>query len=74
MKRSKSIVFVLTAAFLFLLGCDSKTDTVTKGREAVKEVVTQPFNTLENAKESLTKSEDKTKAAIEEFDKESKQP
>ncbi len=73
MKRSKSIVFVL-AAFLFLLGCDSKTDTVTKGREAVKEVVTQPFNTLESAKESLTKSEDKTKTAIEEFDKESKQP
>ena len=74
MKRSKSIVFVLVAVFLFLLGCDSKTDTVTKGREAVKEVVTQPFNTLENAKESLTKSEDKTKTAIEEFDKESKQP
>jgi ABC-type oligopeptide transport system substrate-binding subunit len=74
MKRSKSIVFVLAAAFLSSLGCDSKTNTVTKGREAVKEVVTQPFNTLENAKESLTKSEDKTKAAIEEFDKESKQP
>jgi hypothetical protein len=74
MKRSKSIVFVLVAVFLFLLGCDSKTDTVTKGREAVKEVVTQPFNTLESAKESLTKSEDKTKTAIEEFDKESKQP
>ena len=74
MKRSKSIVFVLAAAFLFLLGCDSKTDTVTKGREAVKEVVTQPFNTLESAKESLTKSEDQTKTAIEEFDKESKQP
>jgi uncharacterized lipoprotein NlpE involved in copper resistance len=74
MKRNKSIVFVLVAVFLFLLGCDSKTDTVTKGREAVKEVVTQPFNTLESAKESLTKSEDKTKAAIEEFDRESKQP
>jgi ABC-type oligopeptide transport system substrate-binding subunit len=74
MKRSKSIVFMLAAAFLSFLGCDSKTNTVTKGREAVKEVVTQPFNTLENAKESLTKSEDKTKAAIEEFDKESKQP
>ena len=74
MKRSKSIVFVLVAVFLFLLGCDSKTDIVTKGREAVKEVVTQPFNTLESAKESLTKSEDKTKTAIEEFDKESKQP
>jgi hypothetical protein len=74
MKRTKPIVFVLTTAFLPFLGCDSKTDTVTKGREAVKEVVTQPFNTLESAKESLNRSEDKTKAAIEEFDKESKQP
>jgi len=53
--------------------CDSKKDPVTTGREAVKEVVTQPFNTLESAKDSLNKSEDKTKAAIEEFDKETKQ-
>ena len=52
--------------------CDSKKDPVTTGREAVKEVVTQPFNTLESAKDSLNKSEDKTKAAIEEFDKETK--
>jgi hypothetical protein len=39
----------------------------------VKEVVTQPFNALEGAKDSLKQSEDKTKAAIEEFDKETKQ-
>ena len=53
--------------------CDSKKDSVASGREAVKEVVTQPFNTLESAKDSLNKSEDKTKAAIEELDKETKQ-
>jgi len=63
----------LGAAFIMNSSCDSKKDPVTTGREAVKEVVTQPFNTLESAKDSLNKSEDKTKAAIEEFDKETKQ-
>ena len=63
----------LGAAFIMNSSCDSKKDPVTTGREAVKEVVTQPFNTLESAKYSLNKSEDKTKAAIEEFDKETKQ-
>jgi hypothetical protein len=53
-------------------GCDSKSDSVSKGREAVKEVVTQPFNILEGAKDSLKQSEEKTKAALEEADKESK--
>jgi hypothetical protein len=52
-------------------GCDSKSDTVSQGREAVKEVVTQPFNTLDSAKDSLKQSEDKTKAALEQADKES---
>jgi ABC-type oligopeptide transport system substrate-binding subunit len=66
--------FLIVAALLPCYACDSKSDTVTKGREAVKEVITQPFNTLEGAKESLNKSADKTKAAIDEFDKESKQP
>jgi hypothetical protein len=74
MKRRTAILPVLAVAFLTAYGCDSKTAPVTKGREAVKEVVSQPFNTLESAKESLNKSEDKTKGAIEEFDKESKQP
>ena len=60
------------AAALTNSSCDAKKDPVTTGREAVKEVVTQPFNTLESAKDSLNKSEDKTKAAIEEFDKETK--
>lgn len=53
--------------------CDCQKDPVTTGREAVQEVVTQPFNALEGVKDSLKRSEDKTKAAIEEFDKESKQ-
>jgi ABC-type transporter MlaC component len=50
--------------------CESKETTVEKGRAAVKEVVTQPFNTLDNAKDSLRQSEDKQKAAVEAADKE----
>ena len=72
--KQEPLVLMLAAALFFQYGCDSKPDPVAKGREAVKEVVTQPFNTLENARDSLTKSEDKTKAAIEQFDKEGKQP
>lgn len=74
MKRIAVLCLLLAATVSSHYGCDSKPDAVTKGREAVKEVVTQPFNTLESAKESLGKSEDKTKAAIEELDKETKQP
>jgi predicted outer membrane protein len=55
-------------------GCDSKKDPVATGREAVKDVVTQPFNTLDAAKESLSKSAERSKAAIEELEKEFKQP
>jgi ABC-type oligopeptide transport system substrate-binding subunit len=73
MNRNLSALLV-AAVLLSCYACDSKSDTVTKGREAVKEVITQPFNTLEGAKESLNKSADKTKAAIDEFDKENKQP
>lgn len=51
--------------------CDSKSDTVSQGREAVKEVVTQPFNTLDSAKDSLKQSAEKAKAALEQADKES---
>jgi hypothetical protein len=72
--QNRTILIALVIALSSYYGCDSKTDSVTKGREAVKDVVTQPFNTLESTKESLNKSEDKTKAAIEEFDKETKQP
>lgn len=69
MKPRSSMFLLLAAGLLPHTGCDSKTDTVTKGREAVKEVVTQPFNTRDAAKESLKQSEDKTKAALEEADK-----
>ena len=55
-----------------LASCDAKKDTVEKGREAVKEVVTQPFNQLDSAKDSLKQSEDKQKAALEEANKEIK--
>ncbi len=69
MKRRASMLLLLAAGLLPHTGCDSKTDTVTKGRETVKEVVTQPFNARDAAKESLKQSEDKSKAALEEVDK-----
>jgi hypothetical protein len=63
---------IFCAALLLIAACDPKKDPVASGREAVKEIVTQPFNALEGAKDSLKQSEDKTKAALEEFEKESK--
>lgn len=67
MKQITLLLLLLT-----VWGCDSKSETVSQGREAVKEVVTQPFNTLDSAKDSLQKSEEKLKTAIEEADKENK--
>jgi hypothetical protein len=67
MKQIFLVLFLLTTG-----GCDSKNETVGQGREAVKEVVTQPFNTLDSAKDSLRQSEDKQKAALEQADKENK--
>jgi hypothetical protein len=72
MKRRTSMILLLLAGMLPHAGCDSKSDSVTKGREAVKEVVNQPFNARDAAKESLKQSEDKTKAALEEIEKQSK--
>jgi hypothetical protein len=73
-KGSARVCLLFIAAACAGFACDSKPDAVTKGRETVKEAVTQPFNALESAKESLGSSEDKTKAAIEELDRDSKQP
>lgn len=73
MKRTLWTILCLAAGMAVNWACDSKKDPVASGREAVKEVVTQPFKTLESAKESLDKSGDKTKTALEEFDKEPKQ-
>ena len=61
------IVFTLST-----YSCEGKNETVNQGREAVKEGVTQPFNTLNSAKDSVRQSEDKQKAALEEADKEIK--
>ncbi len=72
MKRKASMLLALTVGLLPHTGCDSKTDTVTKGRDAVKEIVTQPFNTLDATMESLKQSEDKTKTALEQVDKQLK--
>jgi len=62
----------LALAIGLIGSCDANKDPVEKGREAVKEVVTQPFNTLQSASESLKQSEDKQKAALEEANKEIK--
>ena len=67
--RSSALLLVCTS---LVIGCDRKNETVSQGREAVKEVVTQPFNTLDSAKDSLRQSEDKQKAALEEAEKEMK--
>ncbi len=63
---------ILIPLVLAATGCDAKKDTVEKGRQAVKEVVTQPFNQRDSIKESLKQSEDKQKAALEEAEKEFK--
>ena len=69
MKLATSILLLL--APVSCSGCDSKPDTVSQGREAVKEVVTQPFNAFDSAKDSLKQSEEKNKAALEQGDQES---
>ena len=60
------------ALLMLTCSCDAKNETVKEGKEAVKEVVTQPFNTINTAKDSLRQSEDKQKAGLEEADKENK--
>ena len=55
MKRITGIVLLLIVGVAMHSGCDSKKDPVSSGREAVKEVVTQPFNTLDTAKDIAQK-------------------
>lgn len=62
----------LAIAICLFGGCDANKVPVEKGREAVKEVITQPFNALDSAKDSLKHSDDKQKAALEEANKEIK--
>ena len=69
MKHS-TLFFVVAVVVLPHYGCDAKSNSVERGREAVKEVATQPFNALENAKDSLKQSEEKNKAALEQAEKE----
>jgi hypothetical protein len=61
MKYIVMLLMLMTAS-----GCDSKSETGKQGREAVKEIVNQPFDALNSAKESLQKSQEKQKAALEE--------
>ena len=70
MKLTTNKIALTVLTLCFIGGCDAKKNTVEKGREAVKEVVTQPFNQLDSAKDSLKQSEDKQKAALEEANKE----
>ena len=72
MKNSNHSAALLLVCTFLIMGCDGKRETVGQGREAVKEMVTQPFNTLNSAKDSLQKNEGKQKAALEEADKENK--
>ena len=70
MKHS-TLFFVVAVVVLPHYGCDAKSNSVERGREAVNEVATQPFNALENAKDSLKQREEKNKAALEQAEKES---
>jgi len=70
MRKALTGVLLWSAVAGLIQGCESKEATVEKGRAAVKDVVTQPFNTLDNVKDSLRQSEDKQKAAVEAADKE----
>ena len=61
MKLKISSMAALAIAICPFGGCDAKKAAFEKGREAVKEAVTQPFNALDSAKDSLKRS-DETKS------------
>jgi PBP1b-binding outer membrane lipoprotein LpoB len=71
------IVWAILCIVILADGCGSKEEATAekpseKVREAVKDVVTQDFKTLESAKDALKNSEAKTKTALEAFEKDLK--
>ena len=68
------VVLCLIASTVAAPGCGKKEEAEPKNqiKEKVKEVVTQPFTTYDAAKDSLNASSDKTKAALDDQDKELK--
>lgn len=71
------ILLVALLLGVWLPGCGTKEEQAQSKnpvQEKVKEVVTQPFTAYDAAKDSLKASENKTKSALEETDKELKQP
>lgn len=72
MNLSQRMVTAAAACLVLFIGCESKRETVNKGREAVKDAVTQPFKTLDSANDSIKQSEEKQKAALEQVDREIK--
>jgi hypothetical protein len=73
------LLVALLGALVLAGGCGSKDEAkvdkpVEKIRQSVKDVVTRDLKALEGAKDSLKASQDKMKAELEAFDKESKDP
>jgi hypothetical protein len=71
------LISALLFLSLFVGGCGSEDEVtnekpVEKIRETVKDAVSREFKTLEGAKDSLNASQEKTKAALEALEKESK--
>lgn len=74
MKIFIQIIISLCVVAFAAQGCGPKKESEeNEVKKAVKEVVTQPFTTYQGAKESLKSSDDKTKRALEDVDKELKQ-
>jgi hypothetical protein len=69
-------IVALLGALLITGGCGSDPakidESVEKARESVKEVVTQDFQALQSARDTLKANADKTKNSLDAFDKESK--
>jgi PBP1b-binding outer membrane lipoprotein LpoB len=71
------IVWAILCIVILAYGCGSKEEATAekpgeKVREAVKDVVSRDFKTLESAKDALKDSEAKTKTALEAVEKDLK--